>query len=135
MKPCLEHNLSSIRFVQVSGHASEECLAMIGGSISWQKFGKLLCETIPELKRGQRRVLCLSVCYSPRAVELLAPLLVGRFTAIYYLCGDEVEFANSMVVWGMFYLEKGPGNPHSRIVKRVNAHFRREVLAFRKLVN
>lgn len=103
-----------VRYLHVIAHANDKVLGFVEGGVGWDEVADKLKLLVGKLDNGQRRVLCLSCCWSSSAVEKLAPLLSGYFTGIYYLNCEEVDFDVSITVWSMFYLRKPLDEPQKR---------------------
>ena len=129
----------SVKYVHLAGHGSKTGLDLIRGSVDWKCTAEQITKSVPRLKGKQRRVLCISCCYSKHAAEKMSSKLEGYFTATYFFHKDNISFATAMTVWSMFYHEKTLDKLHKKkidrekIVDRVNEYLDDKVLAFRTI--
>ena len=130
---------TSVKYVHLAGHGDKTGLGLIRGSVDWKCTAEQITKLVPRLKGKQRRVLCISCCYSKHAADKMSSKLEGYFTATYFFHKDNISFATAMTVWSMFYHEKTLDKLHKKkidrekIVDRVNEYLDDKVLAFRTI--
>ena len=112
-----------VTYVHLAGHGSKRGLGFIDGVVEWSVVAKRIKKALAELGPEDKRVLCVSCCYSMIAVKKLERHLAGYFTGMYYFVESKISFSTAMTVWSMFYNEKNLKHPHKRIVPRINAFF------------
>lgn len=124
--------MPAVTYVHIAGHGNPLAIEMIDGKIPWPTLAKKLKIAMPPLKKGQKRVLTLSCCFSENAFKLLKKDLVGHFTGCYRINRKRANFDDAMTVWLMFYNRKRLDLPHGAIVEKVNSFFARkkDLLAF-----
>lgn len=127
-KNAKERKYTGVRYVHLGGHASENGIAFIGGSVKWRDVAKKLTKCFPKLSDGERRVLTLSCCHSAYGVAAMRQELKGHFTAIYHFNLETIGFSQAMTIWSMFYLKKKLVRPHGAIIKEINSFIGAEVL-------
>jgi hypothetical protein len=112
-----------IRYVHICAHANDKQLGFIKGGVSWRDVAKKLVQICGKLGNGERRVVCLSCCYSSDAVKLISPIIFEHYTGIYHHAADVVDFDKSITMWSMFYLKKPLDRPqaHRGIRRSINA--------------
>ena len=122
-----------VGFVHIGGHGSKKGIGLIGGTVPWSKVSGKLCALAPTLAENQKRVLCLSCCFSIHAYKKMKKNLKGHFTACYYFKRKGIEFADAMTVWSMFYLKIGLENPHQEIANDINQYLGSQTISFVKI--
>jgi hypothetical protein len=120
----------AVQFVHVAGHGSAFSLGLLGGSIGLRKAARLMTRSLHRLRQGEKRILCLSCCYSREAFKRMRPYLRGYFTGCYYFRRKRVTFAQSLTTWSMFYYRKDLRRPHHKIIERINDFFQEDILEF-----
>lgn len=120
-------------FVHLSTHGGKTGIGLIGGDLRWAHVADKLKTVAPQLAKNQRRVLCLSCCYSETGIGRLKPLLKGHFTHAYYFAAKKISFATAMTVWSMFYRKKSLEQPLKAVVDPINRFFGTETIAFDEL--
>lgn len=121
----------SVKYVHLAGHGNCAQLGLIGGGLDWAKVACQINTLVPKLRGKQKRVLCISCCFSASAALKMSKRLEERFTAVYHFREDKIAFHKAMTVWSMFYCQKRLDKPHQAIADRVNKFFGDNVLVFR----
>ena len=129
----LKKPYKEVGFVHIGGHGSKKGIGLIGGIVPWSKVSGKLCTLAPTLAENQKRVLCLSCCFSIHAYKKMKKNLKGHFTACYYFKRKGIEFADAMTVWSMFYLKIGLENPHQEIANDINQYLGSQTISFVKI--
>ncbi len=119
-------------FVHVAGHGSRGGLGLIGATVPWRQVGRTLRHLVAPLEAGEKRILCLSCCYSGTAKRSLGPGMHRYFTGVYYFRPTTIGFDTSLTVWSMFYLKKTLDRPECKIVESINGFLEDDVLGFRR---
>lgn len=122
-----------IGFVHLATHGSRAGIGLIGGTLEWRVVANRLIAVAPPLRSNQKRVLCLSCCYSEAGFKRLRPHLKGHFTHVYHFADEKIGFATAMTVWSMFYRKKSLARPIRAVVKRINEFFERDTIVFREI--
>lgn len=123
---------SGVGYVHLATHGlkSGKGIGLIGGNVDWVMVANSLKRIAPPLSGETRRVLCLSCCYSEAGYQALKPLLRKHFTGCYYFSAEEIEFADAITNWAMFYKKKTISRPHRAVVEQINGFFGEELLQF-----
>ena len=74
----------SPQYVHLAGHGSKDGLGLIGGLIEWEEVGRKLSNIMKELKKNEKRVLCLSCCHSQDGFNSIKKELSNHFTGCYF---------------------------------------------------
>ncbi len=126
-KKCPRHPYEHVGFVHVAGHADERGLGLIGDAIGWCELADVLKDYCAPLACDQQRVLCLSCCSSAMGVKKLQSILSDWFSGYYYFSKEEVNFADSIAAWSLFYLQKDAEAPMSKLWTENNEGERQNV--------
>ena len=121
----------SPQYVHLAGHGSKDGLGLIGGLIEWEEVGRKLSNIMKELKKNEKRVLCLSCCHSQDGFNSIKKELSNHFTGCYLFHRKTISFSTSLTVWSMFYLRKKLNKPHQKIVESINTFFDEKVIMFK----
>jgi len=121
-----------VGYVHLATHGlrSGKGIGLIGGTVDWAKVAHMLKRVAPPLSGATQRVLTLSCCYSDAGYGALKPLLKNRFTGSYYFAVQEIEFADAITNWAMFYKKKTISRPHQAVVTQINKFFGEDILEF-----
>lgn len=104
-----------IRFVHVAGHGDKRGTGLIGGTLTWKMLTGVLKQYCAPLDRGEHRVLSLSCCHSPSAVNKMRASLSSWFTGYYFFAEEKVGFADAITAWSLFYLQKDAMAPMAKL--------------------
>ncbi|MFM8279893.1 MAG: hypothetical protein ACKN9R_06070 [Candidatus Limnocylindrus sp.] len=110
----------TVQFVHLACHGGPTGIGVLGGTLKWSEVVGVVKRHLKPLATGQKRVLCLSCCYSKAGLAAFKKGAADYFSLYYHFKADTIPFATAITTWAMFYLKKTLAKPHEGVRDAIN---------------